>query len=231
MVVANLIILSQCADSGIDLNLKAKGTLTICMLPANLMVVSKIRIKAKIGLIMIFMRSITRTISSLIMNKDSITMVFNTHSLGTKMWCLVKYPSQPSLQQSLTDLYVSDGSNGKTFCFTNGKTFCFKVDTGACGNLLPYNLYKQIAGHKAHMNYLHSTIDNSVNLVAYNNKKIKQLGICTLHVSCGPNMRMVKFFIVDSKLNPIIGPGWLTPTPTCKVQLPLSSILDRTKVY
>ena len=44
-----------------------------------------------------------------------------------------------------------------------GKTFHFKVDTGACGNLLPYNLYKQIAGHKAQMNYLHSTIDNSVN--------------------------------------------------------------------
>ena len=105
--------------------------------------------------------------------------------------------SQPSLQHALTDLHVSDGCKGKTLHFT--------VDTGACGNLLPYNLYKQIAGHKAHMNYLHSTIDNSVNLVAYNNQKIKQLGTCTLHVSCGPNTRMVKFFIVDSRLNPIIG--------------------------
>ena len=55
------------------------------------------------------------------------------------------------------------------------------------------------------MNFLHSTIDNSVNLVAYNNKNIKQLDTCTLRVSCGVNMRMVKFFIVDSKLNPIIG--------------------------
>ena len=62
----------------------------------------------------------------------------------------------------------------------------------------------RLQGHKAHMNYLHSTIDNSVNLVAYN-KKIKQLGTCTLCVSCGPNTRMVKFFIVDSKFNPIIG--------------------------
>ena len=105
--------------------------------------------------------------------------------------------SQPSLQHALTDLYVSDGSAGKTFHF--------KVDTGACGNLLPYNLYKQIAGHKAQMDFLHDTIDCSVNLVAYNNKKIKQLGTCTLHVSCGANTRMVKFFIVDSKLNPIIG--------------------------
>ena len=55
--------------------------------------------------------------------------------------------SQPSLQCALRDLHVSDGSNGKMFCF--------KVDTGVCGNLLPYNLYKQIAGHKAQMNYLH----------------------------------------------------------------------------
>ena len=55
------------------------------------------------------------------------------------------------------------------------------------------------------MNYLHHTIDNSMNLVAYNNKKIKQLDTCTLHVSCGPNTRMVKFFVVDSRLNPIIG--------------------------
>ena len=93
---------------------------------------------------------------------------------------------------------MSDGSNGKTFHF--------KVDTGTCGNLLPYNLYKQIAGHKAQMNSLHDTIiDHTVNLVAYNNKKIKQLGTCTLRVSCGANMRMVKFFILNSKLNPIIG--------------------------
>ena len=105
--------------------------------------------------------------------------------------------SQPSLQHALTDLYVSDRSAGKTFHF--------KVNTGAYGNLLLYNLYKQIAGHKAEMNFLHNTIDHSVNLVAYNNKKIKQLGTYTLHVSCGANTRMVKFVIVDSKLNPIIG--------------------------
>ena len=56
MVVANLTISSQCADPGINLSLKAKGTLTFCMLPTNLMVVSRIRIKAKIDLIMISMR-------------------------------------------------------------------------------------------------------------------------------------------------------------------------------
>ena len=58
----------------------------------------------------------------------------------------------------------------------DGKTFRFKVDTGACGNLLPYNLYKWIVENKANMNYLHRTIDNSMNLVAYNNKKDQAIG-------------------------------------------------------
>ena len=154
--------------------------------------------------------------------QDSITMVFNTLFRNRNVM-FDEISSQPSLQRALTDLYVSDGSAGKTFCF--------KVDTGACSNLLPYNLYKQIIGHKAQMNFLCDTIDHTVNLVAYNNKKIKQLGACTLHVSCGANMRMVKFFIVNSKLSLIIGLDdsyWL---PTCKVQLPRSSVLDRTDVY
>ena len=106
--------------------------------------------------------------------------------------------SQPSLQHALTDSHVSD--NG-----SRGKTLCFKVDTGACGNLLPYNLYKWIVENKAKMNFLCGTIDCSVTVVAYNNKRIKQLGTCTLRVSCGANTRMMKFFIVDSRLNPIIG--------------------------
>ena len=71
--------------------------------------------------------------------------------------------SHPNLQHALTDLHVSEpGSN------SNGKNICFKVDTGACSNLLPVNLYKQIAGSKAKANFLHSTIDHSVNLMAYN---------------------------------------------------------------
>ena len=75
---------------------------------------------------------------------------------------------QLSLQHALTDLHVLVSNS-------RGKTFHFKVNTGACGNLLSYNLYKQIAGSKAKMNFLHDTIDHSVNLIAYN-KKIKQLG-------------------------------------------------------
>ena len=81
---------SKCADPGIDLSLKAKGTLTIHMLPTNLMVVNRIRIKAKIGLIMISMKWTIRTILSLTMNKTQ-SLWCSTCSLGTRMWCLMKY--------------------------------------------------------------------------------------------------------------------------------------------
>ena len=95
MVVANLIISSQCADPGIDLSLKAKGmlTLTIHMLPTNLLVVSKIRIriKVKIDPVIISMKWTIRTILSLTMNKTQSPWC-STHSSGTGMWCLMKYP-------------------------------------------------------------------------------------------------------------------------------------------
>ena len=73
--------------------------------------------------------------------QDSITMVFNMQ-FRNKNVMFDEISSQPSLQHALTDLHVSAAGS-------NGKTFHFKVDTGTCGNLLSYNLYKQIAGHKA----------------------------------------------------------------------------------
>ena len=131
--------------------------------------------------------------------KDSITIVFNTQ-MRDKNVMFDEITSCPNLQRTLTDSHVSEpGSN------SNGRSIHFKVDTGACSNLLPVNLYKQIAGNKAKANFLCSTIDHSVNLMAYNNKRIKQLGTCVFHVSCGANTRMVKLFVVDSRLNPIIG--------------------------
>ena len=132
------------------------------------------------------------------MNK-TLTIVFNMQ-FRNKNVMFDEISSQPSLQHALTDLHVSA-------CGSRGKTFCFKVDTGACGNLLPYNLYKQIAGNKAQMNFLHDTIDHTVNLVAYN-KKIKQLGAFTLHVSCGTHMRMVKFLLLTQSST--LSLAWMT---------------------
>ena len=192
MDVANQTILYPCVDLGIGLNLKTKEIFHT--VPINLVVLSRIN---RTDHIMTSMRSITKITLIHDYEQDSVTMVFNTQ-FRNKNVMFDEISSQPSLQHALTDLHVSDSGS-------KSKTFHFKVDTGACSNLLPYNLYKQIAGHKAKMNFLHNTIDRTVNLVAYNNKRIKQLGTCTLCVSCGAITRMVKFFIVDSRLNPIIG--------------------------
>ena len=110
MVVASLTISLQCADPGISLSLKIKGTL--CTLPISLMVVSRIRTKT--GLIMISMRSTTRIISSLTMNKTQSLWCSNMQ-FRNKNVMFDEISSQPSLQCALTDLHVSAaGSNGKT---------------------------------------------------------------------------------------------------------------------
>ena len=80
--------------------------------------------------------------------QDSITILFNTQ-MREKNVMFDEITSHPNLQCALTDLHVSEpGSN------SNGRSICFKVDTGACGNLLPVNLYKQIEENKAKANFL-----------------------------------------------------------------------------
>ena len=77
MDVANQTILYPCVDPRIDLNLKAKGTLTICMFPTSLMVVSRIRIKAKIGSHDDFYEVNQNNTDSYDYEQDSVTIVFN----------------------------------------------------------------------------------------------------------------------------------------------------------
>ena len=94
MVVANLIILSQCADPGIDLSLKAKGTLTLTihMLPTNLLVVSKIRIRIKVKI-----DPVNQDNFEFDYEQDSVTMVFNTQFRNRNVM-FDEISSQPSLQ-------------------------------------------------------------------------------------------------------------------------------------
>ena len=158
------------------------------------------------------------------MNK-TLLLLCSICGCGTKMWCLMKF---------LHNQVYSMPFTGLTMCQImdqEGRHLASKLTTGACGNLLLYNLYKWIVENKAKMNFLHDTIDRSVTLVAHNNKRIKQLGTCTLWVSCGTNTRMVKFFIVDSRLNPIIGLDDSHKLQLVNFNCPHSSILDRTEVY
>ena len=49
------------------------------------------------------------------------------------------------------------------------------------------------------------SIDHRVQLLAYNKKEIHQYGVCYLHVKCKNRVKLCKFYVVDSKFNPIIG--------------------------
>ena len=49
------------------------------------------------------------------------------------------------------------------------------------------------------------SIDHRVQLLAYNKKEIRQYGVCYLHVKSKNHVKLCKFYVVDSKFNPIIG--------------------------
>ena len=80
----------------------------------------------------------------------------------------------------------------------------FKLDSGACSNLLPLRLYKELFSHVTKQEMLRS-IDHSVQLLSYNKKEIRQYGVCYLHVKSKNHVKLCKFYVVDSKFNPIIG--------------------------
>ena len=84
-------------------------------------------------------------------------------------------------------------------------TLCFKVDSGASGNFLPLCSHKKIFPNVAQTE-LERSIDHRFQLLAYNKKIIKQLGVCYLHVKNSQgHTKLCKFFTVNSKFNPIIG--------------------------
>ena len=80
----------------------------------------------------------------------------------------------------------------------------FKLDSGACGNLLPLRLYKELFPHVTRQEMLRS-IDHRVQLLSYNKKEIDQYGVCYLHAKSKNCVKLCKFYVVDSKFNPIIG--------------------------
>ena len=87
-------------------------------------------------------------------------------------------------------------------------THHFKVNSGASGNLLPSCLYRKIFPNVTKTE-LERSIDQRVQLLAYNKKVMKQLSVCYLHIKNSQgHTKLCKFFIVNSKFNPIIGVNW-----------------------
>ena len=86
----------------------------------------------------------------------------------------------------------SDSTNSMEY------THHFKVDSGASDNLFPLCLYRKIFQNVTQTE-LERSIDHRFQLLAYNKKVIKQLGVCYLHVKNSQVIPNCKFFIVNSK--------------------------------
>ena len=114
-----------------------------------------------------------------------------------------------------------------------------------CGNLLPLRLYKELFPYVTRQEMLRS-IDHRVQLLAYNKKEICQYGVCYLHVKCKNCVKLFKFYVVDSKFNPIIGvnsacclgllkftepvfENWTDTTPIKSFKLNIDAICKTTK--
>ena len=127
-------------------------------------------------------------------------------------YCLVKVfvkTLTPSQTFSLMKLMVKEFNMCLLTCSvsTNSMEYThhFKVDSSASGNLLPLCLYRKTFPNVIQTE-LERFIDHRVQLLAYNKKVIKQLGVCYLHVKDSQgHTKLCKFFIVNSKFNPIIG--------------------------
>ena len=105
--------------------------------------------------------------------------------------------SDRKLQHLLTDVTVSNKVGNKT-------TVHVKLNTGASGKLLPYNLFRGIFPHVS-VKDLHHSIDSNVCLEVCNKSSIKQLGTCHLTVRHGKQSHLCHFFVVPDYCHPILG--------------------------
>ena len=85
----------------------------------------------------------------------------------------------------------------------NKTTVCVKLGTGTSGNLLPYNLFKEIFPHVSLKDFHHS-IDSNVCLEACSKSSIRQLGTFCLTVRHGKQLCLCHFFVVPDFCHPIL---------------------------
>ena len=106
----------------------------------------------------------------------------------------------------LADLTLCKAQGPKDCHMTNfqGLQHRFKLDSGACSNLLSLRLYKEPFPHVTRQEILRS-INHRVQLLSYSKKEICQYGVCYLHVKSKNYVKLYKFYVVNSKFNPIIG--------------------------
>ena len=129
-------------------------------------------------------------------NVQTVCFTTDVHQTAHTNITFDEISSDRKLQCLLTDVTISNQSGVSS-------TVRIKLDTGACGNLLPFNIYKKIHPQVS-VKDLHKTIDKRVCLEAYNKSKIKQLGTCHLTMGHGKNAKVCHFYIVPDYCRPVL---------------------------
>ena len=128
------------------------------------------------------------------------TIHFGRNLKGTGH-CNILFDEIDELERVLTDLRIQGASspnnnNPVSNQYRGPVLKCrFKVDSGAYGNLLPYNIYKELFQGMPY-SVTKRSIDHSVCLVAYYKEEIKQYGCCMLKVNYRGKTMVLPFYIV-----------------------------------
>ena len=130
--------------------------------------------------------------------QDSVTIEFKCASQWRHSNIMFDVISaSASLQRVLTNVHVKSIGVDQSHWLKER----FKIDSGACGNLMPLGMHKSLYGKEPSA----STINHSVYLLDYNKQEIKQLGTCKVLVRFRTITKPVYFYIVSDRLKPIIG--------------------------
>ena len=126
---------------------------------------------------------------------DSITIQFRTQLRHSNVM-FNEISSTPALQRVLTDVHIKAIGSQSSWL-----KYRFKTDSGACGNLMPLNMFKLLYNRLPSS----TSVNSAVCLLDYNKKEIKQLGTCYVCIRFRSTVKCVHIYVIPDRLNPIIG--------------------------
>ena len=163
--------------------------------------------------------------------QDSFKTIHFGKNLKRRGHSNILFDEIDELTHVLTDLQIQGASNPKDSrpvsnqCRGPVLKCRFKVDSGAYGNLLPYNVYHKLFPGMPD-SVTKNSIDHTVCLVAYNKEEIKQYGCCMLKANYRDKTMLLPFYIVNSKFKPIIGLDASCKLGLLTINWPHPSVLD-----
>ena len=145
-----------------------------------------------------YMRLTNLNLMTIQFEQDLITIQFKTQVRHTNVM-FDEIFSTPSLQRVLTDVHVKSIGINQSYWTKQ----CFKIDSGACGNLMPLSMYKSLYNRVPSG----TTVNSAICLLDYNKCEIKQLGTCVVSVKYRSGVKQVPSYAMCDKLKPILGMG------------------------